>query len=453
MAATVAADPEVLARVRTDLGHVFPPLMAEARGPPRRPGPAPSRPQLVEPVAVVRRPLAASAPVAARARRAARGRAGRRRGGAGLGPAPPRAGCTVGAALPSRRPGTPAGRTARSDRSPGSPLRSSRPCRPTPSPGSTNCSSTAARPSCSSTTAPPASAGTGAGTAGSTWWVVDAWQALQGGVALARAVAPDAARGTRLVEEVPALRTLLVAGGRVPLEAVPIAGQAAALALTVGDVARLVGDGDPLAAARRDPLRYAGDVTQVGADVSSTACAVAPSVPACGAALGEQRARARAAGLAPRRPAGVPRASRHHRGRPAVRRRTPRRTRRPRGHPCRGPRPRPGGATRPRHGTRGRRRLARPPRVAPVTAVCRSVDLLRQRRTPRRSVPTRRPRRRRGRGAVGSRSSSSKSACEPDTTCTSGCEALARPTSPATSRRVDRAAASSTVQAPEKHIV
>ncbi len=125
----------------------------------------------------------------------------------------------------------------------------------------------------------------GARAAGSSWWVVDTWQALQGGVALARAVAPDAAWGTRLVEEVPALRTLLADGGRVPLGALPVAGQAAALALTIGDVSRVVDDGNPVTAARRDPLRYAGDVTQVGADVSSTACGVAPSVPTCGTAL------------------------------------------------------------------------------------------------------------------------------------------------------------------------
>ena len=123
------------------------------------------------------------------------------------------------------------------------------------------------------------------GEVGSSWWVVDTWQALQGGVGLARAVAPDAAWGARLVEEVPVLRTLLADGGRVPLGALPVAGQAAGLALTIGDVGRVVDDGNPVTAARRDPLRYAGDVSQVAGDVSSTACGVAPSVATCGTAL------------------------------------------------------------------------------------------------------------------------------------------------------------------------
>jgi hypothetical protein len=67
--------------------------------------------------------------------------------------------------------------------------------------------------------------------------------------------------------------------------ALPIAGQAAALAITVADIAEVVDDGNPIRAAGHDPLGYAIDVTQVGADVSTTGCAVAPSTATCGTAV------------------------------------------------------------------------------------------------------------------------------------------------------------------------
>lgn len=279
MAATVAADPELLARVRTDLAQVLPPLAAEAAalrdalGALRRartwsgpwsspPGLGPPVPPLVPPVppAVeqvideVSRSARYLVELVARSEQRFRAADRVRRLGTPLLRSLPRLAPPLVAALPA------------------DPRRWLERLLVDSSPAFLLLDHGAARDA-------------GARAVGSGWWVVDTWQALEGGVALARAVAPDAAWGARLLDEVPALRTLLADGGRVPLGALPVAGQAAALALTIGDVARVVGDGNPVTAARRDPLRYAGDVSQVGADVSSTACAVAPSVPTCGTAL------------------------------------------------------------------------------------------------------------------------------------------------------------------------
>jgi hypothetical protein len=276
MAATVAADPELLARVRTDLAQVLPPLAAEAAalrdalgalrrartwsgpwsstpdlGPPVPPPVPPVPPALEQVIDEVSRSARYLVELVARSEQRFRAADRVRRLGTPLLRSLPRLAPPLVAALPS------------------DPLTWLEQLLVDSSPAFLLLDHGAAR----------------SRAVGSGWWVVDAWQALEGGVGLARAVAPDAAWGARLLDEVPALRTLLADGGRVPLGALPVAGQAAALALTFGDVARVVGDGNPVTAARRDPLRYAGDVSQVGADVSSTACAVAPSVPTCGTAL------------------------------------------------------------------------------------------------------------------------------------------------------------------------
>ena len=255
MAVTVAADPEVLARVRTDLGHVLPPLAAEAAALRDALGSAPPSPHVVEPVGVARRrALAPGAAAAARATGTASRRAGRRRGGA-LGAAPPRARGAVRAALPDRRPGAPPGRTA----GPLAPLaRSAAPRRTAVRPP--HLARAAARrqqpglPAPRPRHRPPRRRGCCPAPGG---------RSTPGRRCRAASRSPEpsppmprGAPGWATSARAPHPARRPEDGSRS--RRLPVAGQAAALALTVGDVARLVDDGNPVVGGAPRPAALRG---------------------------------------------------------------------------------------------------------------------------------------------------------------------------------------------------